>query len=617
MSSAQWVWSPKRGTDGANRHNPPCSSISSSSRSASPGDRDASRVESRSSTGFEHQCPGIVRFEHGFTRPTARSPDWPQHGVRHAGKPSTPGPHPAHQEVRRAREIADWVIPVTTKTRLGRRATRLRMARHRSARSRASDQLIPDPIPENERHRRRHRPRDPRFPRQSHHRSRRRPESGVSGRAAVPSGASTGSKEAIELRDGDAGALPRQGRHRAVGERQHRDLRGDPRPDASEQGFHRPHADRARRHREQGPPRRQRAPRRLVRGGEGRRRTRRRCRSTAIWAAPGQMQLPVPMMNVINGGAHANNKIDLQEFMRWCRSARRRSARRCAYGAEVFHTLKKLIHARGMPHHRRRRGRLRPRPAVQRGGAAAPGRGDRQGRATAGQHRYRARAAMDAPRASSEGRRLYRLEVEDRTLTSRRCRRARHLVRQVSDRQHRGRHVRARLGRAGKALTDRLGRGTSRSSATTSSSPTRRSSQGSRRASPTRSSSRSTRSAPLTGDLRRRHDGHARGYTAVISHRSARPRTASSPTSRWHQRRADQDRLARAATASPSTTSSCASRRISAGRDAFFNILVPTNGTLRILRHPARPSRPLQIPDVAWSRAAWLQVKPTASCGAA
>ena len=58
--------------------------------------------------------------------------------------------------------------------------------------------------------------------------------------------------------------------------------------------------------------------------------------------------MPVPLMNVINGGAHANNRIDLQEFMIVPLGAPTfREALR--YGAEVFHTLKKLIDARGMP----------------------------------------------------------------------------------------------------------------------------------------------------------------------------------------------------------------------------------------------------------------------------
>jgi enolase len=62
----------------------------------------------------------------------------------------------------------------------------------------------------------------------------------------------------------------------------------------------------------------------------------------------GQMSLPVPLMNVINGGAHANNRIDLQEFMLVPLGAPTfREALR--YGAEVFQTLKKLIDERGMP----------------------------------------------------------------------------------------------------------------------------------------------------------------------------------------------------------------------------------------------------------------------------
>jgi enolase len=57
------------------------------------------------------------------------------------------------------------------------------------------------------------------------------------------------------------------------------------------------------------------------------------------------MQLPVPMMNVINGGAHADNNLDLQEFMIIPVGAPSfREAVR--YGAEVFHTLKKILHER-------------------------------------------------------------------------------------------------------------------------------------------------------------------------------------------------------------------------------------------------------------------------------
>jgi len=58
--------------------------------------------------------------------------------------------------------------------------------------------------------------------------------------------------------------------------------------------------------------------------------------------------MPVPMMNVVNGGAHANNRLDVQEFMIVPVGQRSfRDALRC--GAEVFHALKKLIDARGLP----------------------------------------------------------------------------------------------------------------------------------------------------------------------------------------------------------------------------------------------------------------------------
>jgi enolase len=61
----------------------------------------------------------------------------------------------------------------------------------------------------------------------------------------------------------------------------------------------------------------------------------------------GAMQMPVPMMNVINGGAHANNNLDLQEFMIIPVGAPSfREALR--YGAEVFHALKKILHDKGI-----------------------------------------------------------------------------------------------------------------------------------------------------------------------------------------------------------------------------------------------------------------------------
>jgi enolase len=172
-------------------------------------------------------------------------------------------------------------------------------------------------------------------------------ESGVSGRAAVPSGASTGSKEAIELRDGDPARYFGKGVTKAIEHVNTEICEAVLGLDAAEQGL----IDRT-----------------LIDldGTENKSRLGANALlavSCAVAKAAadecslplyrylggaGEMQLPVPLMNVINGGAHANNRIDLQEFMLVPIGAPTfREAVR--YGAEVFHTLKKMIDARGMP----------------------------------------------------------------------------------------------------------------------------------------------------------------------------------------------------------------------------------------------------------------------------
>jgi enolase len=139
-------------------------------------------------------------------------------------------------------------------------------------------------------------------------------ESGVMGRAAVPSGASTGTREAIELRDGDKTRYLGKGVLKAV---EHVNTEISKRSSASTRRAvaSSTDADRPRRHREQGPPRRQRDPRGVAGGGQGRRRGIRPAAVPLLRRQRARMQLPVPMMNVINGGAHANNNLDLQEFM--------------------------------------------------------------------------------------------------------------------------------------------------------------------------------------------------------------------------------------------------------------------------------------------------------------
>jgi len=172
-------------------------------------------------------------------------------------------------------------------------------------------------------------------------------ESGTMGRAAVPSGASTGSREAIELRDGDKGRYLGKGVLRAVEHINTEISESVMGLDASEQAF----LDKT-----------------LIDldGTENKSRlganatlavsmavARAAAEESGLplyryFGGMGKMSLPVPMMNVINGGAHANNNLDLQEFMIIPVGAPTfREALR--YGAEVFHALKKIIDAKGMP----------------------------------------------------------------------------------------------------------------------------------------------------------------------------------------------------------------------------------------------------------------------------
>ncbi|HOM14720.1 MAG TPA: phosphopyruvate hydratase, partial [Rubrivivax sp.] len=172
-------------------------------------------------------------------------------------------------------------------------------------------------------------------------------ESGTMGRAAVPSGASTGSREAIELRDGDKARYLGKGVLKAVEHINTEISEAVLGLDASEQAF----LDKT-----------------LIDldGSDNKARlganatlavsmavARAAAEESGLplyryFGGMGAQMLPVPMMNVINGGAHANNNLDLQEFMILPLGAPSfREAVR--YGAEVFHALKKIIDAKGMP----------------------------------------------------------------------------------------------------------------------------------------------------------------------------------------------------------------------------------------------------------------------------
>jgi enolase len=171
-------------------------------------------------------------------------------------------------------------------------------------------------------------------------------ESGTMGRAAVPSGASTGSREAIELRDGDKSRYLGKGVLKAVEHINTEISEAILGLDASEQAF----LDRT-----------------LIDldGTDNKSRlganamlavsmavARAAAEEAGLplyryFGGSGAMQMPVPMMNVVNGGAHANNNLDLQELMIIPVGAPSfREAVR--YGAEVFHALKKILHDKGM-----------------------------------------------------------------------------------------------------------------------------------------------------------------------------------------------------------------------------------------------------------------------------
>jgi enolase len=172
-------------------------------------------------------------------------------------------------------------------------------------------------------------------------------ESGVSGRAAVPSGASTGSKEAIELRDGDAARYGGKGVLKAVDHVNTEICEAIIGLDATEQAF----IDKTMRDLDGTDNKGRLGANAILAVSCAVAKAAAEESSLPLYrylGGAGEMQLPVPLMNVINGGAHANNKIDLQEFMLVPIGAPSfREALR--YGAEVFHTLKKIIDNKGMP----------------------------------------------------------------------------------------------------------------------------------------------------------------------------------------------------------------------------------------------------------------------------
>ncbi|NLR75817.1 phosphopyruvate hydratase [Leeia aquatica] len=171
-------------------------------------------------------------------------------------------------------------------------------------------------------------------------------ESGVMGRAAVPSGASTGEKEALELRDGDKSRYLGKGVLKAVEHVNTEICEAIIGLDASEQSF----IDRTLLELDGTEMKGRLGANAMLAVSMAVARAAAEEAGLPLYrylGGAGTMTLPVPMMNVINGGAHANNNIDFQEFMIVPLGRPTfREALRC--GAEVFHALKKLIGDKGM-----------------------------------------------------------------------------------------------------------------------------------------------------------------------------------------------------------------------------------------------------------------------------
>ncbi len=172
-------------------------------------------------------------------------------------------------------------------------------------------------------------------------------ESGVMGRAAVPSGASTGEREAIELRDGDKSRYLGKGVLKAVEYVNTEIAEAIIGLDAAEQAF----IDQTMIDLDGTENKSRLGANAILAVSMAVARAAAEDSGLPLYRYLGgsaKMQLPVPMMNIINGGAHANNNIDMQEFMIIPVGAPTfREALR--YGAEVFHALKKLIDEKGMP----------------------------------------------------------------------------------------------------------------------------------------------------------------------------------------------------------------------------------------------------------------------------
>jgi enolase len=169
-------------------------------------------------------------------------------------------------------------------------------------------------------------------------------DSGATGRAAVPSGASTGTREAVELRDGDKSRYLGKGVSKAVA-----NVNGELKNllvgrDAGDQAG----LDEAMIKLDGTDNKGRLGANALLAISMANAHAVARDRKLSLFrhlGGAGPKTLPLPMMNIINGGAHADNSVDIQEFMILPVGAPSLSEA-IRYGAEIFHTLKKVLHER-------------------------------------------------------------------------------------------------------------------------------------------------------------------------------------------------------------------------------------------------------------------------------
>ena len=171
-------------------------------------------------------------------------------------------------------------------------------------------------------------------------------DDGSMGRAAVPSGASTGTREAVELRDGDASRYLGKGVTKAVASVNSELRDAVVGMDAADQAG----VDQKMIDLDGSDNKGRLGANALLAVSLATAQAQARAENKPLYSylRPEEpYQLPVPMMNIINGGEHANNSVDLQEFMILPVGAGSISEA-VRYGAEVFHALKSVLDGRGL-----------------------------------------------------------------------------------------------------------------------------------------------------------------------------------------------------------------------------------------------------------------------------